>query len=268
MDNPALVSVRAKIDRAQSHFHAVKAALKVVLGTKPKTQHVAFQIHLERQELISTIPKAPPVDPALALMIGDCIHNLRSALDHLVYQLALQNGTGSEAAEKTFFPVYLTQTEFDSRVKKLVKPFISDAAFAELQKSQPYTAYDVPEEADIWILHKLDIIDKHRLLIVADHQFAVTEFTLAFPNREPWHQVIPEPKWKPMKDGAEVLRFQIPGAFYAPGKVRVQIDMITTVQFVDTGLACDGILVETALSQFIGIVGATVRDFGVQFFGE
>ncbi|MFZ0798756.1 MAG: hypothetical protein WCA13_11740 [Terriglobales bacterium] len=268
MNSLALESVRAKIDRAQHHLDAVKTALKLVLGSESKTQSVAFKIDPERQQLITTIPKAPPIDPALPLMIGDCVHNLRSALDHLVYQLALQNGASSKAAEKTFFPIYLTETEFDDRVKKLVKPFISDSAFTELQQSQPYAAYDIPEEADIWILHKLDIIDKHRLLIVAGQQFAVTQFTLTFPNRAPWHEVISEPKWKPMEDGAEIIRFEIPGAFYAPGKVRVQIDAIKTVEFINTGLRCDGVMVETALNQFMGIVSATIRDFGVKFFGE
>jgi hypothetical protein len=50
--------------------------------------------------------------------------------------------------------------------------------------------------------------------------------------------------------------------------MRVQIEMATTVQFIDTGLACDGTLVQESLGQCAGIVGAIVRDFGVKFFGE
>jgi hypothetical protein len=269
MDSPLLSSVRAKIDRAHYHFDQIKAALKVVLGSEPETKSVAFQVDNERQQLVSTFPKAPPLDPALPLMIGDCVHSFRSALDHLVYQLALKNGASAEFAERTSFPICPTDAEFKKRVKKSVEPFISAPALAEIKDSQPYSAYDVPpEESDIWVLHKLDIIDKHRLLIVAGQQFAVTEFTLTFPNRPPWREVIPEPKWKPMKDGAEIIRFDIPGGFYSPGKVHVQMNMVSTVEFVDTGLACDGMMVENVLNQFVALVGATVGDFGVQFFGE
>jgi len=268
MEAPGLQSVRAKIDRAKRHFDAISSALRVVLGTEPEAEHVLLNKDYERQQLVVVIPRVAPIDPTLPLMVGDCVHNLRSALDHLVYRLAIKNGASPECAEKTFFPIYLTKDDFDRRVKKLVKPFISDAALAEIENSQPYTAYDVPDTADIWVLHQLDIIDKHRLLIVAGQRCAVTEFTVTVPTGERFHQVIAEPKWKPMKDGTEIIRFDLFHAISAPGKVRVQIDMVKSVQFADTGLACDGVLVQDALTQCIGIVSATVRDFGKEFFGE
>ena len=268
MENPALASVRAKLERAHEHLDAIDATLKLVLDTEPKTRHIATKIDPERHQLLSVIPKAEPIDPSLPLMIGDCIHNLRSTLDHLVYQLAVKKGTSLRFADKTFFPICLREADFNDRPKKLVEPYVSDAAFTEIRKSQPYTAYEVPEEADIWVLHKLDIVDKHRLLIVAGEQFAVTEFTLTFPNHAPWHQVIAEPKWKPMEDGAEVLRFEIPADLYAPGKVHMQMNAIRSVQIINTGLACDGLPVKTVLDQLGGIVAAIVRDFGEKFFGE
>jgi hypothetical protein len=41
-----------------------------------------------------------------------------------------------------------------------------------------------------------------------------------------------------------------------------------SVQFADTGLACDGMFIQDALRQCMGLVNATVRDFGIKFFGE
>jgi hypothetical protein len=81
MLSPHLATVRAKIDRAQIHSHAIDAALKLVLGTKPEIRNVATELDFKRQEIISTIQKVEPIEPTLPLMIGDCIHNLRSALD-------------------------------------------------------------------------------------------------------------------------------------------------------------------------------------------
>lgn len=268
MESPHLASVRAKIDRAQIHLDAIKAALRLVLGTKPEVHHVATELDFKRQEIISTIPKVEPLEPTLPLMIGDCIHNLRSALDHLVYQLAVQHGTSSDFADKTFFPICLTDTEFNDRPRKRIKPLVSDSAFTEIEKSQPYFAYDIPEESDIWVLHKLDIIDKHRLLIVARDQFAITEFTMILGNQPPLHQVISKPKWKPMEDGAEIIRFQTPMLLEAPPKVGVKIQLARTVEFINTGFACDGIPISSVLNQAMALVRAITRDFGKQFFGE
>jgi hypothetical protein len=45
-------------------------------------------------------------------MVGDCVHNARSALDHLVYQLAILNHAPEESARKTSFPVCLIPKDF------------------------------------------------------------------------------------------------------------------------------------------------------------
>jgi hypothetical protein len=268
MDSPKLSSVRAKIDRAKHHLHDIDAALKILLGPETNTRvEIVHKFDGERKQLIVNLTKSAPTDPALPLMIGDCIHNLRSSLDHLVYRLALENHADLAAASKVFFPIYLKKATFDKRVEKLVKPFIGSIAFAEIEKCQPYSAYDVPEEADIWILSQLDIFDKHRLLVVAGQQFAATAFTVSIPGEQS-HKIIPKPKWKPMKDGAEILRFDLSQMPNPPNKMNVHIEMMTTVQFIDTGLACDGVIVQEALRQCLGIVSATIRDFGRQFFGE
>jgi hypothetical protein len=270
MGSASLSSVRAKIDRAEHHLRDIDATLKVVLGAEQNARVPSiYEFDSDRKQLIVKHAKFQPIDPALPLMVGDCIHNLRSALDHLVYQLALlEPSTSIAAANKTFFPIYLTKTEFDKRVEKLVKPFISSAALTEIEKSQPYSAYDVPEEADIWILSKLDILDKHRLLVVAAQKFCATDFTVSVPEGERMEVTIAEPKWKPMKDGAEIIRFDLSQMPNPPKEMNVHVNMMTTIQFIDTGLACDGVIVQDALRQCVGIVEATVLEFGKMFFGE
>jgi hypothetical protein len=266
MQAPELASVRAKISRAEHHLRDIDAALKMVIGDNPNANHpVIFEYESDGKDVIVKLTECQPLDPALPLMIGDCLHNLRSALDYLVYRLALKNGATTVFADKTFFPIYLTKTMFDERVEKKVKPFISSAALTEIEQCQPYGAYDIPEEADIWILSRLDIFDKHRLLVIAGQQFAATEFTITLDSGESRHEVIPEPKWKPVKNGTEIIRFRFAEA---PGKMRVQIKMVTTIQFVDTHLASDGIIVQEALRQCIAIVSSHVNHFGQKFFGE
>jgi hypothetical protein len=271
MDSPLLVSVREKIGRAQCHFDAINSALKLTLGTEPETESVTIDVDREGQQLVSKFRKVTPIDPSLPLMIGDCVHNLRSALDHLVYQLAVLNGTSKSAAEKTMFPICLRKTGpggFEDRVRISLKPFISGTALAEVEKCQPYEAYPVPNEADIWILHQLDIIDKHRLLLVARDQFLVTQFWFVIEGLGDGHVVIPNPEWKSMEDGAEIIRFRITGGLPIEAKMNVRIEATRTVQLINTRLACDGLPVGDVLNQLMGIVRAIVRDFGRDFFGE
>ena len=267
MEAPELASVRAKIGRAKDHLRDIDSALTTLIGTDPTANHsVSIEYESDGKEMVVKLAECKPIDPTLPLVIGDCLHNLRSALDHLVYRLALKLGTSTEAADKTFFPIYLTKATFDDRVKKLLKPFISDAALTEIEKCQPYSAYDVPEEADVWILNKLDIFDKHRLLVVAAQKCAPVEFTITVvATGEQCHEIISEPKWKTVIDGAEIIRFRLANP---PGKVRVQIKLVTSIQLAETGLAADGVPVQDALGQCIAIVSSIVSDFGKTFFGE
>jgi hypothetical protein len=114
----------------------------------------------------------------------------------------------------------------------------------------------------------LDIIDKHRLLVVASHKFAPTAFTLTVPTGERFENVLPNPDWKTLEDGAEVIRFDLSSAIKKPGKVNVELHTVSMVQLADTGLFCDGVGVHDALMQCTQIVVAIVTDFGKMFFGE
>jgi hypothetical protein len=219
-----LESVRAKIKRAQTHFDEIDSSLQTALSTESQIKPIVPNSDLKRQkQLLISLNKVGIIDSGLPLVIGDCIHNLRSALDHLVYQLAILSSAPVDAAEKTMFPVCLTKdgkSGFDERVRSLVAPFISGAALAEIEMSQPYKTYNIPEESDIWVLHKLDIIDKHRLLIVARQHYAMTWFRVTVPTGEVFEKAIPKPQWKPLEDGAEIIRFDLSGALPAPGEVK------------------------------------------------
>src|SRR5216683_1186315 len=109
----SLTGARNKIDRAKKHFDEVNAAVEIALGAEDKADLTPpYEYKPDRQELIITSPKPKPVDPALPLAIGDCIHNLRSALDHLIFQLAVLNGRAVEAEKKISFPILLTDKDF------------------------------------------------------------------------------------------------------------------------------------------------------------
>jgi hypothetical protein len=79
----ALDGVRAKIARAEEHLKNVHLSIHGILATKEKKPGARHYYDPEAQELIVRMEKTTPLEPALPLVVGDSIHNARSALDHL-----------------------------------------------------------------------------------------------------------------------------------------------------------------------------------------
>jgi hypothetical protein len=100
---PNLLGCRAKLGRARSHFEAL--ASRVGNFFARQRYIVSVERHDDGKQYIARLVK-PPEIPAIewALLIGDCIHNARSAPDYLVWELA-----GADPDDRTtMFPIFLT----------------------------------------------------------------------------------------------------------------------------------------------------------------
>ena len=235
---PNLSGVRTKLNRAQKHFDEVDAAVESTLGAEKKREDAPpYKYEPRRCELSVFCPKPGPVDPALPVAIGDCIHNLRSALDHLAFQLAVLNNKASEAEKKISFPVCLTRKEFDSFVGKKLAPFIDGKALAEIEELQPYNTGAVHDADVLWVISQLDIIDKHRLLVVIARHLRPIGVKMSLPNGRLVTAKLPDSEWAPMEDGTEIARVNLLSMFDAPGKVEVNLEVSAMVSLKDTGLA-------------------------------
>jgi hypothetical protein len=96
-------------------------------------------------------------DRRLALFVGDALHNLRSALDHLVCACAIAAG---ESPEHTQFPILLKETGLEQKLAKdLAKA--GPTAIAIVRALAPTPSGNPMLAA----LHQLDIVDKHRLIL-------------------------------------------------------------------------------------------------------
>ncbi len=119
------------------------------------------------------IVKQPPID--LSLLVGDCVHSMRAALDHIAYQLATNyTKTLSDREAKSIeFPVISNPDDFSRMTRKgdpapgsgLAKiRYIDPVAQALIETMQPYKGEDWELLA---LLHDLDRIDKHRELALS-----------------------------------------------------------------------------------------------------
>jgi hypothetical protein len=153
--------VRAKIKRAKKHIDEFESLADsyihgdfCTIGAKPKHYPGNLVIYVTR---IDPIPEDIP------LIFGDAVHNLRSALDHLAWQLV--EAGGGTPSKDTYFPISKTPEGYKSAIGKGDIDKMPLGAEKELALVQPYATGD----NTLWHLHKLDIADKHRLVITCAH---------------------------------------------------------------------------------------------------
>lgn len=162
-----LSGVDAKIEWSKAHLAALTQAIEDTLKTHP--YRFAGEMDPETGKYVLSVHDLPPTDPTWSLRVGDVVHNLRSALDHLAWQLVILDG--GTPYKKTQFPIRKSPLKDGQPSPTQLQPAISNQAILDaLEAVQPYRRPGT-ESADyrhdaLWRLHRLDIIDKHRLLLV------------------------------------------------------------------------------------------------------
>jgi hypothetical protein len=147
---------------------------ELVASGMPDRQTQFFEIVPEdnattgRRELTCRNVAAPPV--VIGLVIGDVIHNLRTALDHLMCRLVEANGETPDS--QTYFPIKTTEPLYTRMRGKGGPVGVSDEVRRRLDSLAPY-----PGGEDALVdLHLLDIADKHNLLLTASAAMSSVAF--------------------------------------------------------------------------------------------
>lgn len=152
-------SSQSKIARAKEHLKNVELEITSFFNLHPN--FIAHETDPKTGEQIWKVGnEVAPVPTRIGLIVGDCLHNFRSALDHLVWELASVNG--GRPTQETAFPLCKDIARIAkyncgkvSKLKGLSEPQI--AIIDELQPANGGNIY-------LWWLHRLDITDKHRHL--------------------------------------------------------------------------------------------------------
>ncbi len=137
-----------------------------VLG-RPEEGAGAFVIVAESNPDFAGIPVLLP------LVAGEAAHQLRSALDHLVWQLVVANTGEPPRGTRSGFPIFKTEEGYDARAASMIAG-VSDGAARRIRAAQPFLAGEDAERVLTWVLHELNNADKHRLIpVVIDHTSVV-----------------------------------------------------------------------------------------------
>ena len=251
MDGSALLyEAWQKLGRGEEHLDALDRDIQDFLDSKPHTVRREFDPENSQYLFRLNLPPHDP-DSRWSLMIGDCVHCCRSALDYLAWRLA-----GSELSDRqTQFPIFLTEDGFKSRRAASRYEKIAPAAVAELCKLQPFTSAN-PTRSRLWVLHELDARDKHKLL--ATTHALTKEFSLR--GDQPYPIFIPP-------EGFTVLGPK-PDAVFAvvtapPNQdVQVQTDFAFDIAFKEGVLPSEGVyLVRTVLREITKEVEGVLAYF-------
>lgn len=168
-----------KLSSAYSHLKRLKEEVAAWSSSKPFDWSQEFDEAESMTVYYAELSHAPL--KRFASLAGDCLHNARAALDHIVYEIAeFANGRPlpAEVAEGSEFPITGPKPLSEAACKRKIGALPEDAQrmVMSLQPSELGSRY---AEHKLWLLHDLERIDKHRRPLVAAPVF--TEMSVSVP---------------------------------------------------------------------------------------
>jgi hypothetical protein len=160
-------AARLKLNWARKNLDALNA--EVGAFNDRQRRHIRVESNDDRTEYCFYVTAVEQVNPDWPLMVGDVLFDLRSALDHLVYELhaAAFGGNVPSALERSsMFPIFRTRALWKSKGKWRVKK-LPIRVQAEVQRLQAYHDSGSNHVGGLlWFLDDVQNFDKHRRLHV------------------------------------------------------------------------------------------------------
>ena len=158
--------IRIKIQRAKEHLVHLESEIKSFLATNPYV--VGTKRNPQTRQLIYYLVSVENVPRRIAAIAGEVLQNLRSVLDHLAYALFMvgPGGLSSASAKHVYFPISDDAAKYATESIGKVKGMRKDAIDA-INAVKPYKGGN----DTLWILHKLNNVDKHRFVIMVGSAF-------------------------------------------------------------------------------------------------
>lgn len=155
--------ITLKIERAKKHIVDLNQAIQVFHDSRP--YEVATKRDPETRRLLYYMSKAEPIPIDIALIASDALYGIRSALDHLTYQLMLAAG-GAPTAECNF-PIFNNASQYKTRLNGMEKTLGKNA----IKVLSEVEAYKGGKGHELWVLNRLHNSDKHRILLTAGSSY-------------------------------------------------------------------------------------------------
>jgi hypothetical protein len=159
--------ILAKIDRANKHIGDLDSLWDACRVAHPNRTRI--ERDPQSGDLHYFVEDMTPIPIQVPLIAGDAIQNLRTALDHLAW--AMVKRAGGKVDTQTSFPIFESATDYADAKKGVTRKVQGLSSFA-MQKLASHGPYKGGNDK-LWILHRLNNIDKHRLLLTVGHDVGV-----------------------------------------------------------------------------------------------
>jgi len=171
-----LDGVRIKINRANEHIAEYWSELQTFRKTNPYSVREDIDTQSGNKVwIVNSKITTPPL--SLSAIIGDAIHNFRSTLDYLAWQLVIANGGIPDSI--TAFPICTKSSQWGRAQRKLQG--MNYRAKAIIKSEQPcFSNHFYRRQWFTW-LEELDIMDKHKYIQITQTATGGGLFSHALP---------------------------------------------------------------------------------------
>jgi hypothetical protein len=153
--DPRLAGVYAKLKRGSEHGHCLHGEI----GTFIHRDNCKINTEFKANGIIHLSLSFPePVPIRFGPMLGDAIHNIRTAIDHLAGAAAALSGVGPAGIS---FPISRSAAALKDAIGKDLKG-VPDKFVEIVEQIEPYKG---GKGHILYELNQLDRMDKHRLLL-------------------------------------------------------------------------------------------------------
>lgn len=150
-------SADLKIQRAEKHYAELSALLR-----KHKPFRYFVETNFKTGEKSTFAKRNEDIANNAAIIIGDIIHNLRSALDHTYWNCTASFAKSDGEKRGIQFPITSTEQALKDSVLPGLPSRVSESFSQALKNLKPYRDGG---NRSLCLIHDLDVMDKHKLLI-------------------------------------------------------------------------------------------------------
>lgn len=154
--------------RGNTHAKALEASFIEWSASAPVSVEGVLRDDRQGIDLVARVPRGLPKHE-WALLLGDALHNFRSAFDALAWGMAHFNDAQPTKTKSVYFPVCNDRKQWKDAMKAWVGELDSEFQH-RLHTMQPFNYVPPGMPSVLRMLHDLDIQDKHKdfLTVSAD----------------------------------------------------------------------------------------------------